>query len=309
MLSNMFPRTTLLLTLLTIHYIQTKYLADTKKKELVHDDTKDDSPFSSDKGGYTGVPVRSSRIINGVETEANEYPWMVRLSTGCGGSLIDSWTVLTAAHCIAAEVDHIIYVLVGEHNLEDPNDGQQRIEVERVINYPQYRVRKGKDNEPEYDNDFSILILQKPVTWRKQDKPICICLPQKNETAYEGVKATVSGWGATNFTDVGVDPSPVLMKTEVTTMSNENCTTDTRYNSSEITANMICAAKPGTDSCVGDGGGPLITVESSGHYSLIGVVSWGSGCALPDAPGVYARVTAVLPWIKENMKGDTCAAP
>jgi len=269
-------------------------------------------------GCKCGVPNGRGRIINGVETEANEYPWMVKIfealtsknssRTLCGGILISSRTVLTAAEC--TEVRSRMYVLVGEHDLDDPTDGQQKIEVERVIDHPDYT------GYPEYDYDFSILILKEPVTWRKEVKPIC--LPQKNGTAYEGVKAIVTGWGATNFTDegidytdVGVDPSRVLMETEVTTMSNENCTTDTRYNTSEITTNMICAFKLGTDSCLEDMGGPLTTVESESplHYSLIGVVSWGKGCARPDAPGIYARVTAQLQWIKENMEGDTCAAP
>ena len=55
--------------------------------------------------------------------------------------------------------------------------------------------------------------------------------------------------------------------------------------------------------------GPLVTAEPGGYYSQIGVVSWGYGCADPDFPGVYARVTAVNSFIQDRMIGQTCPPP
>ena len=88
-------------------------------------------------------------------------------------------------------------------------------------------------------------------------------------------------------------------------MSNDKCTDGTQYDPEVITCHMICASDPDKDSCQGDSGGPMITKEE-GHYIQIGVISWGYGCAEPDAPGVYSRVTSQLDWIHSNMRGIIC---
>ena len=109
-------------------------------------------------------------------------------------------------------------------------------------------------------------------------------------------------------------------------MTNGQCH-NTLYSSSDISSNMMCAARGGKDSCQGDSGGPLVTSEGS-YYSDIGqwsqgyntdkhlacinvtgVVSWGYGCAQANAPGVYARVTSQLSWVNSLMSGTTCPKP
>ena len=101
--------------------------------------------------------------------------------------------------------------------------------------------------------------------------------------------------------DLGASGLPTdLQWVAVPTVTNQQC--GNSYNG--ITDSMICAGFPegGKDSCQGDSGGPFIC-EDNEKAVLTGVVSFGIGCALPDYPGVYARVTAVLDWVKANMVG------
>ena len=72
---------------------------------------------------------------------------------------------------------------------------------------------------------------------------------------------------------------------------------------------MLCARAPGKDACQGDSGGPLVLQAEGGHFTQIGLVSWGQGCAEPSYPGVYARLSAHLDFINNNIQGEQCQAP
>merc|ERR1712037_278422 len=245
------------------------------------------------KGG-----AANGRIVGGQDTEEHEYPWQVGLvsrngrSPWCGGTLISSSHVLTAAHCTAGSSASSIRVILGEHNIADSDIN--RVDVAEIINHPNY-------NSATTDNDYAILRLASPVTFTDEVSPAC--LPADLSATFAGVLATVTGWGT--LSSGGSQPT-VLQEVDVTVTTNIEC--NNAYGS--ITNNMVCAADSGKDSCQGDSGGPMIASEN-GRQALIGVVSWGRGCAFEGFPGVYARVTEKMDWILANTAGtfsSTCAA-
>merc|ERR1719228_1596192 len=254
-----------------------------------------------------GKPNRKMKIVNGVETEANEYPWQIGLTFGsinqyasCGGSIIGKKSILTAAHCTAGKSPGDIYVMVGVHSQQEATADNYKT-VCAIHDHADY-------NSDTTDYDYSVLTLCSPLEYSEKVQPVCLPTTDDDGSQYEDLAHVVSGWGTTSS---GGSISNVLLETAVTTMSNDKCcSTPYSYACSQITAAMMCAAGPSTDSCQGDSGGPLVTQDAtSGNYIQTGVVSWGSGCALPQYPGVYARVSKVLNWIKMKMSiggGETC---
>ncbi|XP_011302034.1 trypsin-1 isoform X2 [Fopius arisanus] len=244
-----------------------------------------------------GVRNEGSRIVGGQTTAVNEYPWMVRLSYlhkfYCGGSLINDRYVLTAAHCVRGLMWFMIKVTFGEHDrCDEKNQPESRFVIRAIT---------GDFNFMDYDNDIALLRLNDRVPLSNSIRPIC--LPSVKAKTYEGVKAIAAGWG-TLKEDGKV--SCVLQGVEVPVMSQAACR-NTSYKPTMISDNMLCAGYPDgkKDSCQGDSGGPLIAERDDKKYEVIGIISWGNGCARPGYPGVYARLTRYLDWVLENSK-DGC---
>merc|ERR1712106_332815 len=195
-----------------------------------------------------------TKIVGGTATNPAEYPWQVALKRDanngvfCGGSLIDSCTVLTAAHC-KTNVGTFSVVL-GDYQKSTLDGTEQVRRASSWTNHPNYN--SGTSN----NNDFAILKLSQCVTFNDYVAPVC--LPESTSSNFNGDVGWVSGWGTTS--SGGSQPEKLQ---DVDVIINE-CT---GYPANSLTSNMICASNTGKDSCQGDSGGPLVALEN-GAYSL-----------------------------------------
>uniref|UniRef100_A0A240PL37 trypsin n=1 Tax=Anopheles epiroticus TaxID=199890 RepID=A0A240PL37_9DIPT len=225
------------------------------------------------------------RIVGGFEIDISETPYQVSLqffsSHRCGGSVLNNKWILTAAHCTKDVARDFLSVRVGSSKHAS---GGIVVRVKRVIEHPEY-------DESTIDYDFSLMELESELTFNEVVQPIA--LPEQDEPVEDGTMTIISGWGNTQSV---VESNAVLRAANVPTVNQDECIT--AYTMSPgITERMLCAGykRGGKDACQGDSGGPLVV-----DGKLIGVVSWGAGCAQPGFPGVYARVAVVRDWVREN---------
>lgn len=163
--------------------------------------------------------------------------------------------------------------------------GGSTVNVKTVFRHKDY---KG------FDYDFSILELSETLNFTKQVNEIA--LPNEDTIVKDGALCLVSGWGNTQNSS---QSSEKLRAAYVPVANQDYCN---KQYQGQVTPRMICAGfeEGGKDSCQGDSGGPLLGFnEKSGDPFLVGVVSWGRGCAQAKYPGVYGRVSSVVTWIKK----------
>ncbi|XP_043192348.1 venom serine protease 34-like isoform X2 [Amphibalanus amphitrite] len=271
--------------------------------EFKSDATVTDRGFSCEvevRDGCCGRSGAGNRIVGGTEVSpAHSFPWQVGLmnpkyGTGfvfCGGSVVNSRFVMTAAHCTDGLHPINITVAVGLHEVGG-TAGARVIKVSGIRQHSEY------NSAAAFDLDISLLELAEEIAFSDRVRPVC--LPRGGDL-YAGVPAIVSGWGTLKS---GGSQPDVLHSVTVRTVTNAECAA--AYGASSITANMLCAAEYGKDSCQGDSGGPLVS-SAGGRATQIGVVSFGKGCAVPGYPGVYVRVTELMGWIdKTAMDGEVC---
>ncbi|XP_051565870.1 transmembrane protease serine 3 isoform X3 [Myxocyprinus asiaticus] len=246
-------------------------------------------------------PRFSARIVGGNLSAEGQFPWQVSLHFQsehlCGGSIISSHWILTAAHCVYGFAYPTLWsVYVGL--IEQPVNGAKSLAVEKIIYHSRYRP-KG------LDYDIALLKLVQPLN-SFNDFVQPICLPNFGEQFDDGKMCWISGWGAT---EDGGEVSVFLHSARVPLISNKACSQPDVYQG-YISPGMICAGylDGGTDSCQGDSGGPL-ACEDSSNWKLVGATSWGQGCAEKNKPGVYTRITQSLTWIHLQMEREEMLKP
>lgn len=236
--------------------------------------------------GRQDFPPKYTRIVGGVDANAHSWPWIVSLRVGdhfCGGTLIDTRHVVTAAHCVTGTNTYSLRVVAGLHQRLNTYTGRTQIAgVSRIFIHEQY-------NRGTLAHDIAILRLCQPVQLNSYVN--LICLPGPDPQEYEPV--TVAGWGSL------YKGSPLPSTLQQVTVKVMNAQARVSYPGYFSASRQIGAGIPyvgGKDSCHGDSGGPLMYNKNSRWY-LSGVVSFGNDCARGNYPGVYTRTSAYLNWI------------
>uniref|UniRef100_A0A8J8Y7A7 Transmembrane protease serine n=1 Tax=Callithrix jacchus TaxID=9483 RepID=A0A8J8Y7A7_CALJA len=238
------------------------------------------------------ITLSEQRIIGGTEAEEGGWPWQVSLRLNnahhCGGSLISNMWILTAAHCFRSNSNPRQWIATFGISTRDP---KLKMGVRSITIHDNYKSAT-------HENDIALVRLENNVTFTKDIHRVC--LPATTQNSPPGSTAYVTGWGAREYSGPTVKE---LRQGQVRIISNDVCNAPYSYNGA-ILPGMLCAGlrQGGVDACQGDSGGPLVQEDSRRLWFLVGIVSWGEECGLPDKPGVYTRVTTYLDWIRQKTK-------
>ncbi|XP_053908169.1 acrosin-like isoform X2 [Cuculus canorus] len=250
-------------------------------------------PLDYDGSGMT-------RVVGGRDAQAGAWPWIVSIQspweagTGhiCGGSLIGTQWVLTAAHCFTEAMNTEMWrVVAGATDLTQLGPEVQIRSIKQIFVHENY-------NNISQRNDIALLELDQPVQCSSHVQ--LACLPNATLKASQLTTCYVSGWGATH--EEG-GTSDVLQEAKVPLIDTHVCNSSGWYRGAIHTHNL-CAGYPrgGIDTCQGDSGGPLVCKNRhSDHFWLVGVTSWGRGCARVRRPGIYTSTQHFLDWILVQM--------
>tara|TARA_B100000795_G_scaffold72134_1_gene50820 strand:+ start:3484 stop:5211 length:1728 start_codon:yes stop_codon:yes gene_type:complete len=250
-----------------------------------------------------------SIVVGGVDVDIKDYPWQVALSSSasgagfCGGSIIANSWVLTAAHCVNGDNPSNLFIRCGSSN--SFASGGSSYSVNQIIIHPSY------NNPVSMAYDFALIEINDEFSFNENVARIDIIneLEISSGAQEPGVRGTITGWGTTSS---GGSLASVLQMVSTPIVSNDvacDSSVDENgdsgsYPCSSLHESMICAGdliNGGEDACQGDSGGPL-AVRSliDNRWLLIGVTSWGYGCANVIYPGVWSRVSSVFEWIDNN---------
>lgn len=218
-------------------------------------------------------------IVGGRNATIEEVPYQVVVMTNMslyGSGVVYSKDVILASALVKDRPNLAIRAGSSLHK-----EGGQVINVLKVKVHPQ-------------DYDVSVLFLEKPLTIGESVNTIALA----SQIPKDGTKCSISGWGAT--INKGT-PSEILQSAEVDIVPDDICKSSFPFKANYVAKRMICAGlkEGGVDSCTGDSGAPLVC-----DGLVVGLSSWGIGCADKRYPGVYTSIPDVKDWVEQVVRSD-----
>ncbi|CAF0923262.1 unnamed protein product [Adineta steineri] len=232
--------------------------------------------------------ANNNTVVGGIQAMRGDWPWSCSMRYNgrhiCGGSLINTNWIISAAHCVTSTLPTAYIWYCGGHELQVNETYTQVVHTKRVIPHSAYDSQLIR-------NDIALFELISPVILT--DYVLPVCYPSINDT-YEHEISMATGWGTPI---IGGNLSNVHMEVEMPILTDTACKDKYRQfgNMLDITT-QICAGRKeeGKDTCQGDSGGPLIVRHTDNDWYLIGLTSWGLGCG---EGGVYTRTSAYRDWV------------
>ncbi|CAH1364347.1 unnamed protein product, partial [Tenebrio molitor] len=235
------------------------------------------------------------RIIGGVECDLADYPYVVAVFSNslCGGSLLTLRWVLTAAHCIKPPFisRHQTVVRVG-FNLKKQII-QVRYVAKGIIHEKFDYESMVNTSNPELRYDIGLLLLEAPFIKSRYVSTVKLPEPGYTKSCILGTALgagyrTAEMLGRTQF-------NRSLDCVDLTIIDNKRCSQT--WPTSVLDDSIICTLdNEGKDACNGDSGGPLIC-----KGVIVGIISLGKSCALPNTAASFTRVEAYLDFIHDTM--------
>ncbi|KAL7301832.1 hypothetical protein TKK_0005439 [Trichogramma kaykai] len=254
-----------------------------------------------DTCGIRKIPAVPQQVAGRASFGA--YPWQAILKDRSNnylgsGVLLDATHVLTVAHKVVAYLNNPQGMLVGLGEWDDQSTSEAyrdiNVNVARIVLHPNF-------NSANLENDVAVIKLNGLVPIASYPNINTACRPAAAPVT--GTRCFVSGWGKNSFTG---SYQNIMREVDVPILDGTDC--ENRLKNTRLGAafilnrnSFLCAGgEPGKDACTGDGGSPLVCLNSqTSRWSVYGLVAWGIGCATTNVPGVYTNVYNFLPWINQ----------